>query len=131
MCGSAWGRVVIVGVGDAQHKISDRIQTVAEHTRRLGYRDLRGQAQLGACCSECAPTLPVYRAHATTWRCPLTGALPRTPILLHLHNLVAEPGFELIEMVLPSNGFLTLYWQQRTGCIPLSTSHEAHVPALH
>ena len=47
------------------------------------------------------------------------------------HNLVAEPGFELMEIVLPKRGFLTLNWQHRTGCIPLSTSHDAQVPALH
>ncbi len=47
------------------------------------------------------------------------------------HNLVAEPGFEEMDIVLPKSGFFTLYWQQRTGCMPFKTSHEAHVPALH
>ena len=47
------------------------------------------------------------------------------------HNLVAEPGFEEMDIVLPNSGFFTLYWQQRTGCMPFKTSHEAHVPALH
>lgn len=47
------------------------------------------------------------------------------------HNLVAEPGFEEMDIVLPNSGFFTLYWQQRTGCMPFRTSHDAHVPALH
>ena len=47
------------------------------------------------------------------------------------HNLVAEPGFEVIDIVPPNSGFFTLCWQQRTGCMPFNTSQEAHVPALH
>ena len=47
------------------------------------------------------------------------------------HNLVAEPGFDVIDIVPPNSGFFTLCWQQRTGCMPFNTSQEAHVPALH
>ena len=47
------------------------------------------------------------------------------------HKRVAEPGFALTVTLFPNSGFFTLVWHTRTACMPMLTSHEAQVPALH
>jgi hypothetical protein len=44
---------------------------------------------------------------------------------------VAEPGLELTVTLPPNMGFFTFVWHTRTACMPIFTSHDAHVPALH